>query len=324
MRLDDERYHYARLPRADFFLRRALRKPTIDSALYADAALTQEQRLHLEAVAASAQRRFEDRQLLFIYGVMPRSGTNFLYELLLRVPPFARSRIDFAEMPILAGEDYFRGATDLIGRVHPPSAEAFGRMEWMSYAVSGFRNRLLDLAEPGSVTLIKTPLVWNIELFPTLFPQDRMIFIVRDARYIVDSFMRTFARTPMSRTFEDVCMETRMAMDKSEAFLAQQPADRVMPLRYEEVVRDKGGALRKIFDWMGIEPGVIDGAIEHLPIYGSSTHSRGTGGAVDWKPVEADGSFDPTSRPLDWTEAQKRVFARTCGEANRRQGYPDR
>ena len=86
----------------------------------------------------------------------------------------------------------------------------------------------------------------------------------------------------------------------------------------------KGGALRKIFDWMGIEPGVIDSAIEHLPIYGSSTHSRGTGGAVDWKPVEADGSFDPTSRPLDWTEAQKRVFARTCGEANRRQGYPDR
>lgn len=324
MRLDDERYLYARLPRLRFMLRRALRRPTLDPALYADAGIEDGQRRHLKAVAASAQKRFEDRQLLFIYGVMPRSGTNFLYELLLRVPPCVRSRIAFAEMPILAGESYFRGPTDLIGRVHPPSGAAFGRMEWMSYAVSGFRNRLLDMADPGSVTLIKTPLVYNIELFPTLFPQDRMIFIVRDARYIVDSFMRTFARTRMSRTFEDVCLETRMAMEKSEAFLAHQPADRVMPLRYEDVVRDKGGALRAIFAWMGIEPGAIDGAIEHLPIYGSSTHSRGDGGAVEWKPVEADGSFDPTSRPLDWSDAQKRIFTRTCGAANRRQGYPER
>lgn len=304
-------------------MRRLMRKPTTPSDLYADSDLSDRDCAHLAQVMQSAQRVFDDRQLLFIFGVMPRSGTNFLYELLLTIPPFARPPIDFAELPILAAEEYFEGPTELIGRVHPESAEAFGRMEWMAYAVAGFRNRLLDMATPGSVTLIKNPVVWNIELWPVLFPQDRTVFIMRDARYIVDSFLRTFARKRMSRTFEDICIETAHAMAKSRAFVEAQPADKLMLIRYEEAVREKDRTASAIMDWMGLDRSAMDHtAIDQLPIYGSSTHSQAAGGAVDWTPVQADASFDPTSRPLQWTAAQKAQFERICGPLNAEAGYP--
>ena len=100
-------------------------------------------------------------------------------------------------MPILAGEDYFSGPIDLISRLHPPSANAFARMEWMAYALGGFRNRLLDLAAPDTHVLIKNPLLWNIELFPTFFPNDRAILLIRDLRYIADSYSKhVFKKAP--------------------------------------------------------------------------------------------------------------------------------
>jgi protein-tyrosine sulfotransferase len=324
MQLDDERYKYIRLSRPDFWMRRLFRRPTLDRALYADSNITAGDRAAIADVVLSSQRRFQDRRLLFIFGTMPRSGTNFLFELLLRAPPFERSHIGFAELPILAGEDYFRGPTDLIGRVHRPSADAFGRMEWMAYAVSGFRNRVLDIASPGSVTLIKNPVTWNIELWPVFFPQDRTLFIVRDCRYVVDSFVRTFARRRLSRTFEDICIETALAVEKSLAFIASQPKERLLLLRYEDVVSDKAGTVSEVLAWMGCDPGRCRAeALEDVAVYGSSTHSpRHPGGRVDWTPVAVDATFDPVNRNLDWPSSWRRVFDRHCGALNERLGYP--
>lgn len=324
MKLDDERYRTLRLPRPGFLLKRLLRRSTLDRAQYRDAALSGDERATLDAVTTSAQRVFDDRRLVFVYGVMPRSGTNFLFELLLRVAPFVRSEIPFAELPILAGEEYFAGPGELIGRVHPDSAAAFSRMEWMAYAIAGFRNRLLDIAAPGSITLIKNPLVWNIELWPVFFPQDKMVFIVRDARYIVDSFARSFAHGRLARTFEDICIETALAIEKSNAFTASMPADQLLEMRYEEVVADKRGAVATVKAWLGEAMTEADaGALENVPVFGSSTHSKRTaGGGVDWTPVAADAKFDPTSRPLDWSPAQRRTFERVCGDLNAAMGYP--
>lgn len=323
MQLDDEKFHRLKIVRPGFIGRRLLRRPTLDRALYDDAGLTETERSHLVEVTHSAQRVFERKRLLFIFGIMPRSGTNFLFELLLRAPPFARSAIPFAELPILAGEEYFRGPVDLIGRVHRESGKAFARMEWMAYATAGFRNRVLDIAGPGSITLIKNPLVWNIELWPVLFPQDHMLLLIRDARYIVDSFMRTLIHSGMSRTFEDVCIETALAIDKSMAFLASQPANRLMLLRYEDVVRDKSGAVSRVSEWLGESTAIADREVlEHLPVYGSSVYSNRTSdGSVDWTPVAADEGFDPTNRTLSWTTGQQRIFDRVCGAQNARLGY---
>jgi protein-tyrosine sulfotransferase len=298
------------------------RRPTLDRSIYADSALSADQSAHLAACTRSVQKIFDDRSLLAIFGVMPRCGTNFLYELLIASGACARPGIGFAEIPVLAGEDYFAEPTELIGRVHRESALAFSRMEWMAYGIGGFRNRLLDIAEPGSITVIKNPVVWNIELWPLFFPQDRAIFIQRDARYIVDSFQKTFARRSLSRSFEDICIETALAIDKSMAFLASQPDHKLLTLRYEDLVRDRAGALRRIAEWHGGIDSDALAAAPAMPIYGSSTHSRrDSKGAVDWSPVTPDASFNPAERPLEWSRSRQRLFERHCGEQNRRLGY---
>jgi protein-tyrosine sulfotransferase len=322
MKIDDEKYHSARRLRLGFVLRRLLRCTTYDGALYADPHLAAGQVDHLHAVIGSAQKVFADRQLLWIFGVMPRSGTNFLYQMLMRLQPFAPSALDFVELPVLAGEDYFMGPLDLMGRIHPQNRSAFGRMEWMAYGVSGLRNRLLDSAEPGSVTVVKTPFLWQFELWPVLFPQDRAVLVLRDGRYVVDSFCRSFARKPLRRTFADVCLETADALRKALVAITTLPPEKLHVLRYEAAVQDRHACLAALMEWHGLpSTNLPQDELDSLPIYGSSVVSCSADGAVNWEPVAA-GGYDPATRPLEWTAKQKRIFERICGPANAALGYP--
>ena len=322
-KFDDERYWRPSVPRASFFMRRMLRRPTMNPALYGDAELTTGQCDVLASCVRSAQRDFPDRGLLFLYGIMPRSGTNFLYRLLLRNPAFSAPQIAFAELPVLAGEAYFAEPMELFGRIHQPSADAFGRMEWMAYALAGFRNRLLDLAPADSLTLVKNPLLYGVDLSPIFFPDDRILMIERDARYICDSFRRSFARRRLSRTFEDICLETSLAMEKALRLRESMDDALLLAVKYEDLMADKAVIVGRIADWLG-RPDIRLASSDagDVPIYGSSVYSpRAADGAVDWAPVKPPEGFNPAARPLDWNAAELRTFERVCGPVNRRMGY---
>ncbi|BBC70961.1 sulfotransferase family protein [Altererythrobacter sp. B11] len=317
----DKRFHEMRFMRPSFFLRRLARKSTFNTELTRGAQLSEEQRAHLAETSLSAQRQFEDKQLLFVFGLMPRSGTNFLYEMMLHISQVERPGIAFDELPILAWPQAFDGPLELINHYHPPSAQAFDRLSWLAFAAAGLRNRLLDMAPEGSMTLIKEPHFYGIDLFPLVFPQDRAVLVVRDGRYIVDSFRRSFTKNPWSRSFEDLCVEFREAAQAVERFRSGPYGDRMMIARYEDVNADRRGYAEKILAWLGREPraGDLDG-LDDMPIYGSSVRSVGQGGGVDWTPVK-DKAYNPATRAIEWTSAQRKMFEAICGEANRRLGY---
>lgn len=318
--VDSRKYLDFKIVRPGFLLRRLARRSTFDARSFNHAA-GPDAIARLREIALSAQRDFAGRELLFIFGVMPRSGTNFLFEMLLRMPGVARARIGFDELPILAHPPVFDQASAMIRAYHPPSADAFPPLSWLGFAASGLRNRLLDLAAEGSLTLVKEPHPRNLALFPAVFPHDRAIIVLRDGRYVVDSFARSFARGRLSRSFTEICEEYRASADTVADFLESGP-DRVMALRYEDANTDRAAAIGRILEWLGrsLDPAALR-AIEELPVYGSSVHSVGKGGAVDWTPVSADASFDPSRRELGWSAARQRTFERIAGAANRRLGY---
>lgn len=319
--MPDRRYHQVGILRPSFVMRRLLRKSTFNVGLVEDHDLTSQERAKLAETSLSAQTKFADRQLLFLFGVMPRSGTNFLYEMLLHITNIERPGIPFDELPILAWPQAFDGPSRLIRHFHPPSAQAFDRMSWLAFAAAGLRNRLLDMAPDGSMTIVKEPHFYGIDLFPLVFPQDRALLVVRDGRYIVDSFRRSFTKNPWSRSFEDLCVEYSNAVRAVERFRNGPYADRMMVLKFEDVNASRREHVEKILSWLGRKPGEgnLDG-LDDMPIYGSSVRSVGSDGGLDWTPVK-DESYNPAERSLDWTAAQKRTFERICGEANRRLGY---
>ncbi|ADM09426.1 hypothetical protein PB2503_06802 [Parvularcula bermudensis HTCC2503] len=320
--LDSERYFHLKVFKPQFVLNRALRRPTFDGRRYRSTVLSDAERTHLRNVASSAQVSPPNKRMIFLYGVMPRSGTNYLFELLLRHPQIVKSAIPFDELPVLAAPEVYDEPRRMIGRLHSPSAEAFQPMEWMTFSVSGLRNRLLDLAPDDSVTLIKEPHAFNLDLLSTVFPLDQYILIARDGRYVVDSFKRTFAQQILGRTFEDICLEFKAAAEKMLEVRAALPEEKVRYVQYEQCVRHPKDTISSLTDWIGgLDRPPSEEDLASIPVLGSSTHSKRTKGQVSWEPVEADESFDPTSRKLDWSEEYTSTFERICGDVNRRLGY---
>ena len=320
--LDRERYFEFRFLRPNFAARRLMSLPVFDARKYADANLSPQEAAHLRTVSLEAGKTFPRRKLLFVFGCMPRSGTNFLFEMLLCHPRFARSAIPLDEFGVLASPEAFDAPRNTIGRLHPPSAAAFARMEWMAFALAGFRNRLLSLAADDTVTVIKEPHAYHIELLPVLFQQDRCIVLLRNARYIVDSYFRTFVRRRFGRSFEEVCMETAAALTKVLDFLEAAPSGYAYMVRYEDAALHRARVMGEILCWMGEDVREEDmAALGRIPVLGSSTHSRGADGQVQWTPQVPGTDFDPTCRPLDWSRSQELTFERVCAAVNRRAGY---
>ena len=309
-----------KLVRPDFILRRLAGRSNFDADSF-NRPVTAATLDQLRATSVSAQKTFPDRSMAAVYGLMPRSGTNFVFEMLLRMPGVERAGIGFDELPILMRPDAFDRIPAMIREYHPPSADAFAPLSWLAFAASGLRNHLLELAAPDTVTLIKEPHPNNIGLFPAIFPHDRLIVVLRDGRYVVDSFVRSFARGRFSRSFVEICEEYRAAAETVADFIEHDP-ERTMVVRYEDANQQRAQTIEALLTWLG-HP--VDrqslAALDDLPIYGSSVRSVAKDGAVDWTPVKADASFDPSKRALDWTARQQADFERIAGAANRRLGY---
>ena len=305
-----------------FAIKRLMRRPTVPLNDYAAAQLTPSERDRLRDCAV-ASRNHSDHGICFVFGVMPRSGTNYLERLLEAHAAVATCPDNLRELPFLAAADRLGEFQDDLSRFYPPNSEVFSRYEWLAYAMAGYVNSLRARADKSKkLTVVKDPHMRNISIFDAIMPSEKAILVVRDGRYVIDSTIRTWPLKPLGRTFEDICLEWQAATAAALDYAATAPQDQVKLVRYEDIVADTAGEMVAIFDWLSLDAEDADQSkLTDAPILGSSTHSREDSGEVGWKPVKNTDGFNPTSRPLEWSAAQRTTFSRICGDTQSRAGY---
>jgi protein-tyrosine sulfotransferase len=256
---------------------------------------------------------------IFIHGIMPRSGTNFLWDLLLLHPDCARGRVPVQEDLFLDHSDH------LIAFVE--AARAAWDPEWGAFAADisddlratlgdGLMSFLWTDRERRLVT--KSPSVRHLERFFAFYPRARLVILVRDGRSVVQSAIATFGWD-----FDRACREWARAADTILRFqhLEHARSDRWRLVRYEDLVDETEGQLRSLFAFLALDPARYDfDAARTLPVYGSSAFGRG-GGEVHWEPVKKDASFEPKERWRSWSEAQLDRFEWLAGSQLRALGY---
>ena len=273
---------------------------------------------------AGAVMAGDSSQAIFIIGIEHRSGTNFLCDLL--------ALHDDCSRPTVVGENFFLHHASWL-RKYAQGLHKSWNQEWHASATqeqigAGLGRGLLSiLAEqatrPDGRLVTKTPRTDELKLYSWLFPEHPLLIIIRDGRSVVESAVRSFGWNYAEATDRWVRGARRiLEFDRDERARGDRPSCRYLVVRYEDLVQNLEGELRRILAFLRLSPARYDfrSAID-MPVRGSST-LKTSGQKLHWTPVPKSQGFDPLNRARDWTPARQRTFLRAAGAYQSLLGYP--
>ena len=269
---------------------------------------------HTETAALhrTGDRNAEKGGPVFILGIMPRSGTNFLHRLLCRHPECGAINTT----PVR--EDYLTHHIGWLGRY-------LGRLRWqwghwgadsnfvaplavhVGKGLTGFLGTLTEA--PRFVS--KTPSVTNIDSFFDYFPHAHLLVIVRDGRSVVASGMSGFGWN-----FETASRHWAQAARRILNFSLKHAdkSHRFKIVSYEQLNANTVETLEEIFSFLNLDASVFDfEAALDLPVYGSS-YMKESGKQVTWKPQEKKKGFNAGERWNSWDLNRHHRFNWIAGE----------
>jgi hypothetical protein len=238
---------------------------------------------------------------LFVVGA-PRSGTTLTRTLLKGFAPVYLPPDEFQILPrFIARAEAGATAQDLVAMVSesvfaghmrrrglwPDEAALAARMDGLSPA-EAFRALVLAIAEQDGQEQVvfwgdKTPeTVFQLDLIARLWPDARIIEVVRDPRSTVLSMHRAWGRSLLrgSVIWRDARAATR-------AFAGRHGRERLHTLSFEALTADPGAEMARIGDWLGLD-------YDHATLATASSEER-------WG--RAAGSTGVRAQKADWEAA---------------------
>lgn len=257
---------------------------------------------------------------IFILGIMPRSGTNFLWDLLCLHPDCAPARSPVKEDFFLEASDSLIEFTRTVRGCWDPTWGTFDGALMDSFHRSlgdGLISFLWTDRERRLVS--KSPSVNHVDRFFTFFPQARLVILVRDGRSVVQSAMETFGWD-----FDRVARDWAKAANDIRRFEAQrtEEEDRYLIVRYEDLLQNLEADLVAILRFLDLDETRYDfDAAARLPVRGSSFYFGRDHPSVHWGPVDKGDDFDPRERWRAWSEETHERFEWIAGKELRHFGY---
>jgi len=262
--------------------------------------------------------------LCFLLGILQRSGTNFLSSLLVLHPQI------IGPGPIW--EDFLLHESDLL-RDYVDKVYGHWNSEWdiarkvgpqerllqsLGDALQGFLRLQGSLREPGRMRLTKTPSVKGLRNFAALFPEAKLIVLVRDGRAVVESGVRSFGweYDNAARQWAEAARLILQCVHEHTV-----ACERFLLVRYEDLVVDLRNQLLRVLSFLGLDNSVYPfEAAGKLQVIGSSD-LVGKEGVVHWKGTAKDETFKPLERFSEWDAARHASFNRIAGPEMAELGY---
>lgn len=268
----------------------------------------------------------EPSELILVRGVTKRSGTNYLYDLLCQHPDCAGARRPVWEDFFLDEAANLRSFVVHVGRRWHPrwgvdseqvSAEL---MQRFGTALSDFLTTGVD----ARTAVAKSPSVAGLEEASALFPEAKLIVLVRDGRSVAVSAMRSFGWS-FDRALHDWRRGARQVLAFHSANTAENGRQYLI-VRYEDLLSDVKSVMSQLFTFVGLDASAVEtSALTDLPVRGSSTFGTTVNSSGNyrptWTPVAKDESFAPQLRADSLTASQRRLFDWLAGDELAALGY---
>ena len=283
--------------------------------------LTDWERGRLEEIAR-AVRGPNPKPAVFVHGVLPRSGTNFLSDALELHGDLCAHPGRLWEFPLLYVAPGASALQREFVQMFKRNNEVMGRFDMLAYLASGWMAALQQEAGDQRI-LLKCPHVQHINLFRHIFPDDILLLCLRDGRDIVQSSKGTFQRGLIGRKVTSELMrEWGYATDAILSFEegGQNAYPNAMVVRYEALVDQPKEVIGQALAHAGLAPERYDfDALSNLPVRGSSALAADD--KDRWDQHEKPKDFKPVGRWSSWSPRERRQFKSLAGATLIRAGY---
>jgi len=269
----------------------------------------------------------ESPDTVFILGMMHRTGSNLLINLLALHPDCVVHEIseDFLTSELTHLSKYVKSVTRhwnpkwLADDVDVRMRYALGR-GLKDYLADNLANHGIDPNESTNHKILatKTPSVEGLQDFRSFFPDACLIILVRDGRAVVESGVRSFGWN-----FDDACRRWSAAAIEIGIFSRNDKnPSRTMIIRYEDLMMDRINLINKLFNSLGLDSdSVSTEKLINIPVTGSSELIEAGAKSLHWEPVSAGADFRPTDRFSSWSDFRHARFNAIAGKQMLELGY---
>lgn len=254
---------------------------------------------------------------IMIHGVMKRSGTVYLGELLSLHPDVCGHPNQLWETPFLSLAGSIKSLQNEFFFEYEQNRGRMGGEDFLPILGASFVSYLYSFVPQGQKLLVKSPGVQYLNHFYSMFPHEHLLVLIRDGRDVVASTVKTW---PQIR-FSDACRRwdrsVKMILACHERYAGREG---YWLARYEDAVRDPDSFVEEACRRFGLDPARYPfEKVKTLPVIGSST-TRKQG--ESW--MKNKTGFKPIGRWQKWSTVRKWIFKAIAGESLKKLGYcPD-
>jgi len=253
---------------------------------------------------------------IILHGIMKRSGTVFVGELLHQHPEIAYYPNSIWEFPFLSQAKQIDKVQEGFFSEFENNREKIGDHDFYPLFGAAFLSYLFGFIPENQRMLLKMPGVQYLHDFYNLFPNENLLLLVRDGRDVVASTVKTW---PQIR-FVDACRRWKHSSEVVKEFHHNHDGRSGYHLaRFEDAVNDTEKFLRCVFSKFGLDPDVYPYArLSNIPVIGSSTTIKEDG---SWSWTNKSKDFKPVGRWGSWSSWRKAQFKRIAGKVLMDLGY---
>ena len=178
----------------------------------------------------------------------------------------------------------------------------------------------MEIAEDKRL-LAKTPGAYNSDKFFHLFPDAKLLILVRDGRDAVESAVRSWPNRSYEYWTKQWTRGARSILSLVQGDRADLRGKSWELVKYEDLVERPEETVRDLLNFLGINPINFDWSrLDRLPVHGSSQYPD-ENGQVTGRKLEKSENFKPVGRWQYWGWLRKRMFKKIAGKELISLGY---
>jgi protein-tyrosine sulfotransferase len=269
--------------------------------------------------AAASARGYERGPALIIHGIMPRSGTVYVGELLRRHPDLYAYPHQLWELPALLLTADLRRLQRKFLLSYKSNMGKLEKNDFLPLFGAAMMALLNVQTPPMQRVLTKMPSVQYLDHFFSMFPNENVLILVRDGRDVVHSTLRTWSHL----NFIQVCLRwkrsAQIILNTREQFRSRDHKGYWVG-RYEDALLEPEIFVREVCCQFQLS---VDRypfeEIDKIRVIGSSKLESQD--KVTWQHLKRPQNFRPVEYWKNWSPLKKKIFKVIAGQPLMDLGY---